>query len=293
MSDSLYSYTQVNERLATLNPEVKYDVHTLINAMRMEKIIPFFWLEGYLSNFILPEGDEWYELKYTSISPFKGLVELNWPLYALKLKDLCIQKLEYIRVDFGQNFFMYDGDELFKCSVKNKKIFQYDVEKVYGLELPFTHGSLLNNSLEPGIQVHLDDLFFSKEQVENFISPKTDIVHDLKFEIEELKYQVEQLQVRNEYLLSQVNKIHPALDPNHDRFAPEVYIALKMNDYIYEQQQISLTDGIKSHTSLAENFYEKHGLDKGKTNNLRDRLATVSNSSKKDPLIIKIAKSIG
>lgn len=293
MAGNLYSYTQVNERLAALNPEVKYDVHTLLNAIRLEKMVPLFWLEGCVSDFILPEEDTWYELKYTSIAQFKGFIELNQQLYALKLKDLCTQKLEYIQVDFGQNFFIDEGEGLLKSSVQHKKLFPYNVEKVYGLELPFTNGHLFNNNIEPGIKVYIDDLYFSKEQVDNFISLKTDIVHDLKFEIEELKYQVEQLQERNEYLLSQVNKVHPALDPNDSRFAPEVYIALKMCDYIFDKQQgLSNNDTPKSHTALAEDFYKENGLNKGKTINLRDRLTTVSNFSKKDSSFINLAKSI-
>ena len=293
MSGSLYSYTQVNERLATLNPEVKYDVHTLLNAIRLEKIKPIFWFDGYLSDFILPEDDAWHEIKYTSTAQFKGFVELNQQLYALKLKDLCTQKLEYIQVDFGQSFFIYDGEELLKSSIQNKKLFPYDIEKVYGLSLPFTNGDLFNNNVEPGIKVHLDDLYFFKEQIEDFASRRTDIIHDLKFEIEELKYQIEQLQDRNEYLSSQVNKVHPALDPSQEQFAPEICIALKLNEYIYEKQQEPTSVKEKtSKTDLLDAFYKAHDLNGEKTGNLRDRLTTVANFSKKDPHVLNIAKSI-
>lgn len=294
MSGNLYSYTQVNERLATLNPEVKYDVHTLLNAVRMEKIIPFFWLEGCVSDFILPEEDTWYELKYTSIAQFKGFIELNQQLYALKLKDLCTQKLEYIQVDFGQNFFIDEGEGLFKSSVQNKKLFPYNVEKVYGLGLPFTNGDLFNNSVEPGIKVHLDDLYFSKEQVDNFTSQHTDIVHDLKFEIEELKYQVEQLQERNEYLVRRANKLHPALDPDHERFAPELYIALKLNDYVFEEQKKQKDSGgeVESHSKFADKFLDTNKVPGSGDGKLRGRLKAVSNSSSKRAPIINLAKSI-
>lgn len=294
MSGSLYSYTQVNERLATLNPEVKYDVHTLLNAIRLEKMAPLFWFDGYTSDFLMPEGDEGMEgIKYTSISPFKGFVELSQKLYASKLKDLFNSKSESIHIDFGQFFFIYDGEGIIESPIRNKRLFPYNVEEWEGLTVPFYHGHLINKNTAIGLQVSLDDLYFFKEQVDNFTSQHTNIVHDLKFEIEELKYQVEQLQERNEYLVSQVNKLHPALDPNSLRFAPEVYMALKMCDFIHDkQQEFSNSDTPKSHTALADKFYEENGLDKGKTKNLRDRLTTVSNFSKKDSSFINLAKSI-
>lgn len=295
MSLNLYSLAQINEKLSALNSEEKYDVHTLLNAFRLEKIVPIFWFDGCVSDFILPEvGMGWEDTKYTSIAPFKGFVGLNQQLYASKLKELFNGKLEYIHVDFGQFFYIYDGEGIIESPTKNKRLFPYNVVECDGLELPFTAGLLFNNNIEPGLKVYKDDLYFFKEQVDNFISPKTDIVHDLKLEVEELKYQVEQLQEQNEYLLCQVNKIHPALDPDDSRFAPEVYIALKMCDFIHDrqQQQISENGKADSHTSLAEEFYKINGLNIGDRNNLMKRLTTVSNFSKKDSSFINLAKSI-
>lgn len=295
MSGSLYSYTQVNERLATLNPEVKYDVHTLLNAIRLEKMKPIFWFDGYVSDIVLPEfgmGSEF--TKYTSIAPFKGFVELNEKLYASNLKDLFNGKSEYIDVDFGQFLYIYDGEEIIESSNKNKKLFPYNVEEWHGLAIPFTHGDVFNRNIETGLQVSLNDLYFFKEQVEDFASRRTDIIHDLKFEIEELKYQIEQLQDRNEYLSSQVNKLHPALDPDHERFAPELYIALRINDYVFEEQQKQKDSGgdVESHSKLADKFLDDNKVPGPADGKLRGRLKVVSNSSSKKTPIINSAKSI-
>lgn len=295
MSGSLYSYTQVNERLAALNPEVKYDVHTLLNAIRLEKMMPLFWFEGYVSDFILPEiGMGWEDTKYTSIASFKGFVELNQKLYGSKLKDLFNCKSEFIHVDFGQTFYIHDGEGLVESSAKNKRLFPYNVVESDGLEIPFTHGHLFNRNIEIGLQVSLNDLYFFKEQVDSFTSQHTDIVHDLKFEIEELKYQIEQLQERNEYLSSQVNKVHPALDPDHERFAPELYIALKLNDYVFEEQQKQKDSGgdVESHSKFADKFLDNNNVPGPEDGKLRGRLKAVSNSSSKKAPIIKLAKSI-
>lgn len=295
MSISLYSFKQVNEQLAALNPEVKYDTHTLLNAIRLEKMVPLFWFEGYISDFLLPEvGMGWEDTKYTSIAPFKGFVELNQQLYASKLKYLFNYKLEYIHVDFGQFFFIHDGEGIIESPTKNKRLFPYNVEECDGLEIPFTHGHLFNKNIEIGLKVCLDDLYFFKEQVDNFISQNVDIVHDLKFEIEELKYQVEQLQERNEYLSSQVNKVHPALDPSREQFAPEIYLALKMNEYVHNFQQEQKRNGKNpsSHTSIVGEFFDEYKIDIDSNKNLWDRLKTVSNFNSKNPAIINLAKSI-
>lgn len=294
MAGSLYSYTQVNERLTILNPEVKYDVHTLLNAIRLKKITPLFWFDGYVSDFTLPEDEMWHEVTYTSLSPFKGFAELNPQLYAPKFKDLCTQKLESIQVSFSQNFFIDEDEGLYKSSVKNKKLFPYDVEKVHGLELPFSEGALFNKGVESGIKIYLDDLYFFKEQVENFASRHTDTINDLRFEIEELKYQIEQLQERNEYLSSQVNKVHPALDPDHERFAPELYIALKINDYVFEvqQKQKDSEGDVESHSKLADKFLDANKVPGPEDGKLRWRLKAVANSSSKKIEIINLAKSI-
>ncbi len=295
MAGNLYSYTQVNERLATLNPEVKYDVHTLLNAIRLEKMVPLFWFDGYISDFLMPEGDGGMEdIKYTSIAPFKGFVELSQKLYASKLKDLFNSKSESIHIDFGQFFFIYDGEGIIESPIRNKRLFPYNVEEWEGLAVPFSHGHLINKNTAIGLQVSLDDLYFFKEQVDNFTSQHTNIVHDLKFEIEELKYQIEQLQERNEYLSSQVNKVHPALDPNHERFAPELYIALKLNDYVFEEQQKQKDSGgdVESHSRFADKFLDNNNVPGPEDGKLRGRLKAVSNSSSKKAPFINLAKSI-
>lgn len=314
LDKSVYTYHQTNERLASKETLVTYSPFTLLHAIRTKKLIPYVWFNGYIASYVDKEYSAYEDVLIDKSAKYTGFVAANSSVLQQDFEQLCLGHKSSIRIDMTDRVIMTSSFALAECGFGNKLyLFNYDFRERHS-DFPVSIGRLENLGYTPGMTVTRDNLVFLVDEVEQYISSDISKLYDLdtcieledeneklKIEIEELKYQVEQLleqneqlQEQNKYLSGQVSKIHPALDPDDSRFAPEVYIALKMCDFIHDkqQQQISENGKADSHTSLAEEFYEINGLNIGERNNLMKRLTSVSNFSKKDSSFINLAKSI-
>ena len=81
---------------------------------------------------------------------------------------------------------------------------------------------------------------------------------------------------------------------NHFVYKDLKDIALKLNDYVFEEQQKQKDSGgdVESHSRFADKFLDNNNVPGPEDGKLRGRLKAVSNSSSKKAPFINLAKSI-
>src|SRR5690606_28170520 len=126
-------------------------------------------------------------------------------------------------------------------------------------KLPVQIKTLCDLGLQPGGAILKKDIYFSVEEVEALDPQKVQQHREEAALIEQLQKENSFLKSENEKLTLESKNLHPALNPDDSRFAPEIVVALKINDYV---EQNKYRDGAKplSHSALADEFLQCNGV---------------------------------
>jgi len=289
-----YSLQQTEDRLAQFIAPVKLDQSTLLNFVRSKQLAPYIWFHGFVGTLMGDTETPYYENKVGLIEPIRGYLKLDYALYLDSLQHLLFgNNLDIFITEVAEFTDLVHGGQVATLFNDTGVIFSKNILLDGDIELPIQIKTLCDLGLQPGVAILKKDIYFSVEEVEALDPQKVQQHKEEAALIEQLQKENSFLKSENEKLTLESKKVHPALDPNKEQFAPEICIALKLNEYIYEKQQEPTSDKEKtSKTDLLDAFYKAHDLNGEKTGNLRDRLTTVANFSKKDPHVLNIAKSI-
>lgn len=294
LNKRVYTYHQTNERLASKETLVTYSPFTLLHAIRTKQLIPYVWFDGYMASYVDNEYFDIYEVLIDKVIKFKGFVAANFSILKEDFEQLCLGHKSSISIVMTDKFILdYHYAETSMEAIKKIYLFDYDFRERHS-DFPVSIGRLEDLGCAPGITVTRDNLVFLVEDVEKYIdSSGVSKAYDyftcikLEDENEELKAEIDRLNSEVEELKKEKNKLHPALDPTNPRFAPEIGLALKINDYV-EENKFREGPTALSHTALANEFLELNGV----TGREMRRLREVSNSSKKNGIVTNLAKKL-
>lgn|GEM_PF-2483858 len=295
MSLKYYSFEQTEDRLAQFIAPIKIDQSTLLNFVRSKQLAPYIWFHGFAGTLMGGSETPYYENKVGLFEPIRGYLKLDYARYLDSLQHLLFGNNKDIFITEVAEFSdLVHGEQAASLFNGTGIIFSKNILADQIIELPVQIKTLCDLGLQPGVAILKKDIYFSVEEVEALDPQK---VKQNKVDatlIEQLQKENSFLKLENKKLTLESKKVHPALDSGHERFAPELYIALKTNDYVFEEQQKQKDreEDVESYSKLADQFFEKNKVPGSEDGKLRMRLRAVSNPSSKKNEIINLAKSI-